>query len=45
MLLGLDPMDRELLDDDVQLMFVVKDCVEVKREHSARTIQVWWRRL
>ncbi|KOO32538.1 retrotransposon like protein, partial [Chrysochromulina tobinii] len=39
MLLGLDPMDRELLDDDVQLMFVVHDCVEVKRDHSARTIQ------
>ena len=45
MLLGLDPMDRELLDDDVQLMFGVEDCIEVKREHSARTIQVRWRRL
>jgi hypothetical protein len=25
-------------------MFVVHDCVEVKRDHSARTIQVRWRR-
>jgi hypothetical protein len=45
MLLALDMVDRGLLDDDVQLKFTAHECVEVKREHSARTIQTWWRRL
>jgi hypothetical protein len=43
MLLGLDPMDRELLDDDVQLMFVVKDCVEVRRA-PCLPAWLWWTR-
>ena len=45
MLLALDVVDRGLLEDDVQLKFTAAECIEVKREHVARTIQVWWRYL
>ncbi|KOO45985.1 hypothetical protein Ctob_016633, partial [Chrysochromulina tobinii] len=38
MLLGLDPMDRELLDDDAQLMFVVHDCVEERSLDPPRSL-------
>jgi hypothetical protein len=40
------PAEHSVLDPlgPAQLMFVVHDCVEVKRDHSARTIQVRWRR-
>ena len=43
MLLGMSAWDRSLLQDDKQLVFSIAECVEVKREHSARSIQVWWR--
>ena len=43
MMLALNKEDRELLDNDEQLRFTATECVEVKREHVARTIQVWWR--
>ena len=36
---------RLLLDDDAQLRFTAAECVEVKREHMARSIQAWWRYL
>ena len=44
-MLALDAADRGLLDDDVQLGFTANECIDVKREHVARTIQVWWRYL
>ena len=43
MLLGLSAADRSLLRDDTQLEFSADECVQVKQEHSARSIQVWWR--
>ena len=43
MLRALDVADRLLLEDEAQLAFTAAECVEVKREHSARSIQVWWR--
>ena len=45
MMLALDTDDRRLLDDDGQLKFTAAECIGVKREHVARTIQVWWRYL
>ena len=45
MLLALSTDDRVLLEDDAQLRFSAAECVEVKREHMARSIQVWWRYL
>jgi len=43
MLLGMSAWDRSLLQDDKQLEFSIAECIDVKREHSARSIQVWWR--
>jgi len=43
MLLGLSAADRSILQDDQQLEFSADECVQVKQEHSARSIQVWWR--
>ena len=43
MLLGLSAADRSILQDDKQLEFSADECVQVKQEHSARSIQVWWR--
>ena len=43
MMLALDMEDRVRLDDDEQLEFTATECVDVKREHVARTIQVRWR--
>lgn len=45
MMLALDVEDRGLLEDDEQLRFTAAECISVKREHVARTIQVWWRYL
>ena len=45
MLLALGTAARLLLDDDAQLRFTAAECVEVKREHMARSIQAWWRYL
>ena len=43
MMLALNKEDRGLLENDEQLRFTATECVEVKRAHVARTIQVWWR--
>jgi hypothetical protein len=43
MLLALGSADRLLLHDDVQLQLSTSECVELKQEHSARAIQIWWR--
>ena len=45
MMLALHKEDRVRLDNDVQLQFTAAECLYVKREHVARTIQVWWRYL
>ena len=45
MMLALDAADRGALNDDVQLQFTAEECIDVKREHAASTIQVWWRYL
>eukprot|EP00900_Chrysochromulina_parva_P016661 jgi/Chrpa1/24997/Chrysochromulina_OHIO_Genome00025755-RA len=39
MLLGLSAADRALLHDERQLEFTADECVQVKQEHSARSIQ------
>ena len=45
MMLASHKEDRVRLDNDVQLQFTAAECLYVKREHVARTIQVWWRYL
>ena len=44
MMLALGPTDRALLEDEAQLEFTAAECIDVKREYGARTIQAWWRR-
>ena len=45
MMLALNKEDRGLLDNYEQLKFTATKCIEVKRAHVARPIQVWWQYL
>jgi hypothetical protein len=45
MMLALNKEDRGLLDNYEQLKFTATECIEVKRAHVARPIQVWWQYL